>query len=41
MDETSGKGSACLAQGRLAVQIKFHQGEKSGFLAERWKAAKT
>jgi len=40
MDETSGRGWAALAQGRLVGQIKFHQGDKSGFIAERWKAAK-
>jgi hypothetical protein len=40
-DETSGKGSATLSQGRLVGQIKFHQGDKSGFLAQRWNVAKT
>jgi hypothetical protein len=39
MTETSGKGSASLTLGGLVGQIKFHQGEKSGFLAKRWKAA--
>ena len=41
MDETSGKGSASLARGRMEGQIKFHQGEKSEFIARRWSAAKT
>jgi len=40
MDETSGKVWATLAQGRLVGQLKFHQGDKSGLIAERWKTAK-
>jgi hypothetical protein len=40
MDETSGKDRASPAQGRLGGQFKFHQGDKSGFIAERWKAAR-
>jgi len=39
MDETSGKGWASPAQGRLVGHFKFHQGDKSGFIGERWKAA--
>jgi hypothetical protein len=26
-------------QGRLVGHFKFHQGDKSGFIGERWKAA--
>ena len=40
MDETSGKGWASPDQGRLVGHIKFHQGEKSGFVAQPWRAAK-
>ncbi len=40
MDETSGEGWAAPAQERLVGHFKFHQGDKSGFIAERWKAAR-
>ena len=40
MDETSGNGWASLAQGRLVGHFKFHQGDKSGFIGERWKTAR-
>ncbi len=36
MDEVSGRGSAEVVRGQLAGKIAFHQGERSGFVAEKW-----
>lgn len=36
-DEVMGRGWARLRDGKLLGQIKFHQGDKSGFTAESWK----
>jgi hypothetical protein len=36
MDEVSGRGSAGVLAGQLSGKIAFHQGERSGFVAEEW-----
>ena len=37
MDEVSGRGSAMIDSNKLIGRIKFHQGDQSGFTAEKWR----